>query len=35
MANVGLDFGTHQTKVCIEQGEDVSNLTYLFYFQGS
>ena len=31
MANVGLDFGTHQTKVCIEQGEDVSNLTYTFF----
>ncbi len=31
MANVGLDFGTHQTKVCIEQGEDISNLTYTFF----
>lgn len=30
MANVGLDFGTHQTKVCIEQGEDLGNLTYTF-----
>lgn len=31
MANVGLDFGTHQTKVCLELGEDITSLTYRFF----
>lgn len=31
MANVGLDFGTHQTKICLELGEDVTSLTYRFF----
>lgn len=28
---VGLDFGTHQTKICIENSDDPNHVTYEFY----
>ena len=28
---VGLDFGTHQTKLCIEDKADVNNPIYSFF----
>ena len=35
--NIGLDFGTHQTKVCIEDSTDPRNITYKFlkFFEGT
>lgn len=35
--NIGLDFGTHQTKVCIEDSTDPRNITYRFikFFEGT
>ena len=35
--NIGLDFGTHQTKVCIEDSSDPRNITYSFlkFFGGT
>jgi len=35
--NIGLDFGTHQTKVCIENSTDPRNITYSFlkFFEGT
>ena len=35
--NIGLDFGTHQTKVCIEDSSDPRNRTYTFlkFFEGT
>lgn len=35
--NIGLDFGTHQTKVCIEDSSDPRNITYTFlkFFEGT
>lgn len=35
--NIGLDFGTHQTKVCIEDSTDSRNITYRFlkFFEGT
>lgn len=35
--NIGLDFGTHQTKVCIENSTDQRNITYSFlkFFEGT
>ena len=32
---VGLDFGTHQTKVCIENSDDPNRKTYEFMDWGS
>ena len=28
---IGLDFGTHQTKVCVENKADVNNPIYSFF----
>ena len=35
--NIGLDFGTHQTKVCIENSTDPRNITYTFmkFYEGT
>jgi hypothetical protein len=32
---IGLDFGTHQTKICIENSDDPQNKTYEFYDWGN
>ncbi len=31
MITIGLDFGTHQTKICIENANDPQHMTYEFY----